>query len=111
MNPTPCYLNTWKRFVHEGLLDRSRLDKRVMESWHRCKQANVNPYLDKGQSLLERNYSVFKKYSLFLNAALPYLNKISQQLKESDMMALLIDADGYVLSLTGSQRTLVEAKK
>lgn len=26
-------------------------------------------------------------------------------------MALLIDADGYVLSLTGSQRTLVEAKK
>ncbi|MBI1630575.1 sigma-54-dependent Fis family transcriptional regulator [Bacillus safensis] len=113
MNPTPCYLNTWKRFVHEGLLDRSRLDKRVMESWHRCKQANVNPYLDKGQSLLEKElFSVQKKkYSLFLNAALPYLNKISQQLKESDMMALLIDADGYVLSLTGSQRTLVEAKK
>ncbi|UYO36079.1 sigma-54-dependent Fis family transcriptional regulator [Bacillus zhangzhouensis] len=113
MNPTPCYLNTWKRFVREGLLDRSRLNKRVMESWHRCKQANVNPYLDKGQSLLEKKlFSVQKKkFSLFLNAALPYLNKISQQLKESDMMALLIDADGYVLSLTGSQKTLVEAKK
>ncbi|MBU5258001.1 sigma-54-dependent Fis family transcriptional regulator [Bacillus pumilus] len=113
MNPTPCYLNTWKRFVREGLLDQSRLNKRVMESWHRCKQANVNPYLDKGQSLLEKELfsAQKKKYSLFLNAALPYLNKISQQLKESDMLALLIDADGYVLSLTGSQRTMVEARK
>ncbi|KEP25446.1 sigma-54-dependent Fis family transcriptional regulator [Bacillus zhangzhouensis] len=113
MNPTPCYLNTWKRFVREGLFDKSRLDKRVMESWHRCKQANVNPYLDKGQSLLEKELfsAQKKKYSLFLNTALPYLNKISQQLKESDMLALLIDADGYVLSLTGSQRTMVEARK
>ncbi|MGM0757857.1 MAG: sigma-54-dependent Fis family transcriptional regulator [Bacillota bacterium] len=113
MNPTPCYLNTWKRFVREGLLDKSRLDKRVMESWHRCKQANVNPYLDKGQSFLEKELfsAQKKKYSLFLNTALPYLNKISQQLKESDMLALLIDADGYVLSLTGSQRTMVEARK
>ena len=113
MNPTPCYLNTWKRFVREGLLDKSRLDKRVMESWHRCKQANVNPYLDKGQSFLEKELfsAQKKKYSLFLNTALPYLNKISQQLKESDMLALLIDADGYVLSLTGSQRTMVEARR
>ncbi|PCK23034.1 sigma-54-dependent Fis family transcriptional regulator [Bacillus pumilus] len=113
MNPTPCYLNTWKRFVREGLLDRSRLNKRVMESWHRCKKANVNPYLDKGQSMLEKElFSVQKKkYSLFLDAALPYLNKISQQLKESDMMALLIDADGHVLSLTGSQKILAEASK
>ncbi|MBU8577069.1 sigma-54-dependent Fis family transcriptional regulator [Bacillus pumilus] len=113
MNPTPCYLNTWKRFVREGLLDQSRLNKRVVESWHRCKQANVNPYLDKGQSLLEKELfsAQKKKYSLFLNTALPYLNKISQQLKESDMLALLIDADGYVLSLTGSERTMVEARK
>ncbi|MFJ5965580.1 sigma-54-dependent Fis family transcriptional regulator [Bacillus sp. NPDC093026] len=113
MNPTPCYLNTWKRFVREGLLDRSRLNKRVMESWHRCKKANVNPYLDKGQSILKKELfnAQKKKHSLFLDVALPYLNKISQQLKESEMMALLIDADGYVLSLTGSQRTLSEARK
>ncbi|MED1740253.1 sigma-54-dependent Fis family transcriptional regulator [Bacillus swezeyi] len=111
MNPTPCYLNTWKRFVQEGLLDGSRLNKRVMESWYRCKKANVNPYLDKGQSILQKELlSVQKeKHALFLDVALPYLNKISQELKESEMMALLIDADGYVLSLAGSQRTLAEA--
>lgn len=66
MNPTPCYLNTWKRFVREGLLDKSRLNKRVMESWHRCKQANVNPYLDKGQSLLEKELFSAQKEILII---------------------------------------------
>ncbi len=113
MNPTPCYLNTWKRFVQEGLLDQTRLNKRVMESWYRCKKANVNPYLDKGQSILKKDLfnAQKKKHSVFFNAALPYLKKISLELEESEMMALLIDADGYVLSLTGSQRTLEEARK
>lgn len=55
MNPTPCYLNTWKRFVQEGLLDQARLNKRVMESWYRRKNRNVNPYLDKGQSILKKD--------------------------------------------------------
>ena len=111
MNPTPCYLNTWKRFVQEGLLDQARLNKRVMESWYRCKNRNVNPYLDKGQSILKRIYSTLKKkHSLFLDIALPYLHNISRELKESEMMALLIDADGYVLSLAGCRRTLEEAK-
>ncbi|AJO17102.1 sigma-54-dependent Fis family transcriptional regulator [Bacillus paralicheniformis] len=113
MNPTPCYLNTWKRFVQEGLLDQARLNKRVMESWYRCKSRNVNPYLDKGQSILKKDLfnAQKKKHSLFLDIALPYLHNISRELKESEMMALLIDADGYVLSLAGCLRTLEEAKK
>ncbi|QHZ48238.1 sigma-54-dependent Fis family transcriptional regulator [Bacillus sp. NSP9.1] len=113
MNPTPCYLNTWKRFVKEGLLDQARLNKRVMESWYRCKKENVDPYLDKGQSILKKELlnAQKKKHSLFFEAALPFLKNISQELKESEMMALLIDADGYVLSLAGSQRTLAEAGK
>lgn len=103
MNPTPCYLNTWKRFVQEGLLDQARLNKRVMESWYRRKNRNVNPYLDKGQSILKKDLfdAQKKKHSLFLDIALPYLHNISRELKESEMMALLIDADGYVLSLAG----------
>ncbi len=113
MNPTPCYLNTWKRFVQEGLLDGSRLNKRVMESWYRCKNANVNPYLDKGRSILQKDLfnAQKQKHSEFFEAALPYLKKISLELEESEMMALLIDGEGYVLSLAGSKRTLEEARK
>ncbi|NPC91883.1 sigma-54-dependent Fis family transcriptional regulator [Bacillus sp. WMMC1349] len=113
MNLTPYYLNTWKRFVQEGLLDQARLKKRVIESWYRCKHANVNPYLDKGQSILKKELfnTQKKKHFLFLDIAGPYLKKISLELEQSEMMALLIDADGYVLSLTGNRKTLHEAKK
>ncbi|SPU09445.1 transcriptional regulator [Bacillus licheniformis] len=74
MNPTPCYLNTWKRFVQEGLLDQARLNKRVMESWYRCKNRNVNPYLDKGQSILKRIYSTLKKETLVIPRYRPALS-------------------------------------
>src|SRR6478735_4984304 len=45
-------LNTWKRFVNEGALESSRLNDIIVKSWHRCKSADVNPYLDKGRSIL-----------------------------------------------------------
>jgi hypothetical protein len=35
MNAT-LYLDTWKRFVKEDVLDSSRLNKRILESCCRC---------------------------------------------------------------------------
>jgi transcriptional regulator of acetoin/glycerol metabolism len=52
MLSTSCYLRTWERFVSEGVLDSNRLNKRIMESWHRCKKDQVNPYLNKGKHIL-----------------------------------------------------------
>lgn len=46
MNSVPNDLQTWKRFVKDGVLDEARLRKRIAESWHRCKKAEVNPYLE-----------------------------------------------------------------
>lgn len=47
MNVIRNDFKTWKRFVKEGVLDESRIQKRVAASWHRCKKADVNPYLEK----------------------------------------------------------------
>ena len=52
MLSTSCYLRTWERFVSEGVLDSNRLNKRIMESWYRCKKDQVNPYLNKGKHIL-----------------------------------------------------------
>ena len=38
MTTTTIYLDTWKRFIKEGVLDPARLNKRIMESWYRCKK-------------------------------------------------------------------------
>nr|WP_088328282.1 sigma-54-dependent Fis family transcriptional regulator [Bacillus cereus] len=112
MLASPFYLHTWKKFVDEGVLDSNRINKRISESWHRCKQANVNPHMNKGQKILSSR--IFreqkKKSEIFLDIALPQIQNMRKTIDELQMMALLIDPDGYVLSLSGNQQTLKRAK-
>lgn len=112
MLASPFYLHTWKKFVNEGVLDSNRINQRISESWHRCKQANVNPHINKGQKVLSSN--IFreqkKKSEIFLDIALPQIQNMRKTIDELQMMALLIDPDGYVLSLSGNKQTLKRAK-
>lgn len=103
---TTFYFDTWKRFVHEGVLDQSRLDKRILESWYRCKKERVNPYLNKGMHLLteEELHNKKAQNSLLIEMTDPYLKKMDPMIKSSGMMALLVDPDGYVLSLLGNEK-------
>ncbi|MEC0014583.1 sigma-54-dependent Fis family transcriptional regulator, partial [Bacillus cereus] len=77
-----------------------------------CKQANVNPHMNKGQKILSSN--IFqeqkKKSEIFLDIALPQIQNMRKTIDELQMMALLIDPDGYVLSLSGNKQTLKRAK-
>ncbi|WP_242143111.1 MULTISPECIES: sigma-54-dependent Fis family transcriptional regulator [unclassified Bacillus cereus group] len=112
MLTSPFYLHTWEKFVNEGVLDSTRINKRILESWHRCKEENVNPHIQKGLNIL--TYNKFKeqkkKSEIFLDIALPHLQNMKKTIDELQMMALLIDPDGYVLSITGNQKTLRQAK-
>ncbi|MBL4967675.1 sigma-54-dependent Fis family transcriptional regulator [Bacillus halotolerans] len=113
MNSIPNDLRTWKRFVKDGVLDEARIRKRIAESWHRCRKAEVNPYLEKGPKVLQQTEldQQSNKHSFFLSTAMPYLEKLLPAIKEMEMMALLIDADGVVLALDGHRRALHEAKR
>ncbi|MGE7881611.1 sigma-54-dependent Fis family transcriptional regulator [Bacillus sp. NPDC094077] len=112
MLASPYYLHTWKKFVNEGILNSDRINKRISESWLRCKQANVNPHMNKGQNILTSD--IFQdqkqKSEIFLDIALPHLQNMNKTIDELQMMALLIDPDGYVLSLSGNKQTLKRAK-
>ncbi|KAB2383062.1 sigma-54-dependent Fis family transcriptional regulator [Bacillus toyonensis] len=112
MLASPFYLHTWKKFIDKGVLDSNRINERISESWHRCKQANVNPHTNKGQKISSSN--IFqeqkKKSEIFLDIALPQIQNMRKTIDELQMMALLIDPDGYVLSLSGNKQTLKRAK-
>lgn len=113
MIKTAISLNTWKRFVKEGVLDSSRLNKRIIESWYRCRDTDVDPFLVKGKNILDhgRLHAQKQKSSILLDVALPQLAKMSQSTKELGMVALIIDPEGYVLSMSGSGQILEEAQK
>lgn len=101
-----------EKFVDEGVLDSNRINERISESWYRCKQANVNPHMNKGQKILSSD--IFqdqkKKSEIFLDIAIPQIQNMRKTIDELQMMALLIDPDGYVLSLSGNKQTLQRAK-
>ncbi|AZV41197.1 sigma-54-dependent Fis family transcriptional regulator [Peribacillus asahii] len=106
-------LSTWKRFISEGVLDSARLNKQIEESWYRCRQEQVNPYLREGNYVLTNELLTVQreKNALLMEIALPHLARMSPLIKESGMIALLVDSDGYVLSLSGNEKTLDDARK
>lgn len=113
MNTMICYLNEWKRFVQEGVLDSARLNKRITESWYRCKKEQVNPFLNKGVHILTPEQLTLQKEknSVLMEIAIPNLERINKMISESGMMTLLVDPHGYVLSISGNKNTLQEARK
>ncbi|GIM46956.1 sigma-54-dependent Fis family transcriptional regulator [Collibacillus ludicampi] len=98
----------WKRFVHEGVLDASRLQKRITESWFRCKNEGVNPHSGVGKKVLTGDtFDRRKKQNaLLLDIAIPYVEKLFEYIKGSHSVVLLIDPQGYVLTMKGDQEVL-----
>lgn len=104
-------LRMWKRFVHEGVVDTARINKRISESWHRCKSNSVNPYAGTGQIVLAGEALARKQENsrLLLELSLPQINRLSPFIHDIGMIALVIDPDGYVLSMQGEKQALADA--
>ncbi|GAA4713970.1 sigma-54-dependent Fis family transcriptional regulator [Brevibacillus fulvus] len=103
----------WKRFVQEGVLDSTRMNKRISESWIRCKQAVVNPYSGTGRSVLSGKAfdSQKQKSRQWLELTLPHVRKLTSFIEDTGMLALLIDPEGYVLSMNGQSPVLQRARE
>ncbi len=104
---------TWKRFVQEGILDSSRIQQSIIESWYRSRNAKVSPYLDRGGHILcgESLRHQQQKNALLTDVSAPFLEKMDQIASEMGMIALLIDPEGYVLSMKGSKNVREVAEK
>lgn len=100
--------HVWKRFVQEGVLDSSRLKKRISESWYRCKKEGVNPRSGEGKQVLTGDtfHCRKKENALFLEVANPYVEKLLKYIKGSHSIVLLIDPQGYVLTIKGDKEVL-----
>lgn len=102
----------WKRFVQEGVIDSARINKRISESWLRCKNRYVDPYLGTGREILkgESFDSQKRKHRQLLEITLPHVEKMSKFIEDTGMIAILIDAEGYVLSMKGKKSILQYAE-
>ncbi|UFJ43347.1 sigma-54-dependent Fis family transcriptional regulator [Brevibacillus humidisoli] len=103
----------WKRFVQDGVIDSARINKRISESWFRCKNRSVNPYLGIGRQILQGEpfAKQQQKHQQLLSLTLPHVDKLSHFIQDTGMIALLIDPEGYVLSMKGEKRVLQYARE
>ncbi|MBP3038029.1 sigma-54-dependent Fis family transcriptional regulator [Bacillaceae bacterium Marseille-Q3522] len=94
----------WNRFIKEGVLDTERIDQRIRESWHRCRNSGVDPYAKKGEKLLQMKELTErqKAENQLLDISLPFLERLRKWYQNLDLAILLIDRDGYVLKMIGN---------
>ncbi|MGP3562702.1 sigma-54-dependent Fis family transcriptional regulator [Geobacillus sp. BK01] len=102
----------WRRFVCEGILDQGRMNKRIEESWYRCRQKNVDPYDGKGKVFLPNHMLEEKRgrNERLLRIAVPILDKLQQLFQGIPSIFLLTDLEGYVLYAKGHQKAMQKAK-
>jgi len=103
----------WNRFVQEGVMESTRINSRITESWYLCRQNNVNPYSGVGREILSADSLrlLKEKNKPLLDLTAPCLEKVMPFVRETGMIALVIDPQGYVLSRAGSLPVLEEASR
>jgi sigma-54 dependent transcriptional regulator, acetoin dehydrogenase operon transcriptional activator AcoR len=101
MNNILLTKKTWERFVKEGVLDTTRISKRIMESWYRSKELNVDPFLEKGKNILtyeEYEKKVADNHNL-LKISMPYLETLWRSIQDKGVYLILTDSKGYILKV------------
>jgi sigma-54 dependent transcriptional regulator, acetoin dehydrogenase operon transcriptional activator AcoR len=93
---------TWERFVKEDVLDSNRISKRILESWYRCKENNVDPYLEKGKTVLYHDEYIGKisENEALLKIATPYIESLWKSIKDKSRIIILTDANGFILRIS-----------
>ncbi len=101
MDHTILLNRTWERFVKEDVLDSSRISKQILESWYRCKESNVDPYLVKGKTVVfgDEYFSKVSENETLLKIATPYIQSLWRSIKDKSRIIMLTDANGYVLKV------------
>lgn len=104
--------STWSQFVQNGTLDPARIEKVIHESWSRCKALDINPFRKVTDKVLTLNELEKRRNQLdiLIKEAKLYFNELKAFTKNHEMIVLLVDRDGFILTQEGHPRTMEKAK-
>lgn len=100
----------WNRWSETGILDRTRMEKRIAESWHACMREGVDPGGGVGELPERKEWLAYKKErEMYLEAADPMLRQLQGFCEDMKLLLLLTDEQGKVLYINGHKGSLVHA--
>ncbi len=107
---TPNISLAWERYITNNVLDE-QLRLVIAQSWYRCREAEVDPYLEKYRLVLnelELNELMEKKRNLIETSKIFY-GKIYDFVVGLGYFLLLTDEMGYVLDIIGDDDVIAAA--
>ena len=106
--------NEWRRFiVGESPENISSVSDTILESWIRCREMGVNPYLKKIPVVLSdaKLEALLKKNERLIEICRPFMMHLHSFVKGSGFIVVLTDADSYLLDRVGDADVLETVKK
>ncbi len=103
----------WQQFMEQGNLDPVIVRREIAESWYRCKQAGVNPYIENKSKILDEknlNERLHRKKAL-IGIALPFMQKLYEFVTGTGFVVILSDEKGYILETLGTSDIIVKGEE
>ena len=101
---------TWVDFLKSGQVDNPHFNKKIEQSWCRCREAEVDPIKGVGIKFISPR-EVGSRSEKITAQAKPIMDTLYHCVKGSGFVIVLIDRDGYILNTVGGIKELRQADK
>lgn len=102
----------WNRYIENGVLDVRQLRTEVANSWERCRNLKVDPFMetDGAVNQLELRERLFRKQHL-VKIARPFMDSLYNFVKGSGFQVVLTDEQGFLLEVLGDNEIVSRTKE
>ncbi len=109
-SPSITERKTWAGFLKSGQVKDPRFNKKIEQSWCRSRQAEVDPIQGVCNKFISSRELDSRSEKITLLTK-PIMDTLSECLKGSEFVIVLVDAEGYILRTVGGLKELKQADK
>ena len=101
---------TWIDFLKSGQVNDPHFNKKIEQSWHRCRRAEVDPIQGVCEKFLSSR-ELDRRSERITVLAKPIMDTLYHCVRGSGFVIVLIDREGYILRTVGGLKELRQADK
>ncbi|MBN1636515.1 MAG: sigma-54-dependent Fis family transcriptional regulator [Deltaproteobacteria bacterium] len=102
-------LALWKKFINNEPINYSGIiSQDILSGWERCKELDVDPYMQKVAFVLDRDELVvrLRKNEELIEVCTPFMENLYALVKGSGFIVALFDSEGFLLHIIGDKNIL-----
>lgn len=108
--PTVTEKKIWTNFLRTDRVDDPRFNRQILQSWQRCRRAEVDPVKGMGEKFLPVKELTHASEHL-IALAKPIMDTLYHCVKGSKFIIVLADRKGYILNTVGGLKELKQADR